>query len=1278
MNDLHPTDNAQAVLPQGTRIGESYVVVRLLGEGGSGQVYLCRDEWLDRHVAIKLFHRGSDVSAFEAELDALVALNHPNLLSVFDRGLHRDSRNYIVTAFIAGPSLRDLLVSDGAFGYAETHRLLRDLASGLEALHQRGIVHGDLKPENVLLRPLHDAHYAPVIIDLGFSGERDSRPERLAASPAYVAPERLVGGAMGPACDIYALALIAFEMITGGAPMARNDLAATVHAHLSAQRPTLPHRGAESAWPDGLESALQAGMALDPNRRPRSATALVESIHRALEPHLVDVVSARCPSCARANIDAGDYCSDCGVQALPTRCPSCGNGTDPCSSTRCLHCDRSLFSQRPPRRLTKQRRTARLGTRAILVALGDALERVEARFALESEIRRAGGQLLGQIGTQFVAVFERTRGVPTAAQQAMRVASVVHQRVLQSLELPGGALTMSIECGSEESGGIGVSHGKLQLDQQAAQEAIRLAWSAHLRGVGGVWVGTRATRLLPPGSMTERVGGDVRLQSLGSATLRLPTRTADQVARVREEQGTKGAAAVILASVNLESRRGAVGEFARLWVEQSDVAQLTVPGRGHQYRPLGLVKNLIRNALVDLPEHSDRVRRLAEVLTRAGDSRERARSDAHIVLRSLDDASDEAEPGLVEGGLSAILWRALDGLLPERLILAVEEASALSTHEASQLVRIVDRRGQGSCLVVGCQLPLPDSPLHDRFVIIDTEVELEDGGYAVLTSALPGLARIHGLADVLPRLTGGRASAVREFFTLATHLETQATDPARLSEIVHELATHPDTLRAAHLALLNADEARCLRAIAAVGQDAMYTVVAAMLSDIDVAGCFEVLSGLGFVEIDYSRYDGDEVAISVRDLGLEAWIRQEFHEEAAQTRRTVRQICQAGHAQLSIDLSCRFAVLVAEDGDTLEAVRLMHHAANVTRHDDPWLALKIFQQAASRLSASDARHSLLGRSLALEVSFAEVQVAALYADPEPVLARCDELQQQSLDVVEQALIDRARALALRRLGWSTEAIPVLERAIRVLAQHEHEESVFADLCETLAELHFEHGAFDDARRVVRLYFAATGAGPFVAGPQARVTSTGGTGATSVYDANTDTFGVVEQADERHVQRANLRMRLLLAQASLRLGQLAQAERELQAVRAQLPALAGTPVEADVDRAVASFEQANGRREEAIEAARRAARGYWRLGRDDDAAATLLWLLESLDSGEQQRQQFLTCLTELRPERPDIRRRVRAQVRPSRGPGRWIAITDPHLERSSRPSRTTLPTARAKS
>lgn len=1278
MNDAESANKVGTGLPPGTRIGESYVVVRPLGEGGSGQVYLARDEWLDRHVAVKLFHRGSDVAAFEAELDALAELNHPNVISVLDRGIHRDGRNYLVTAFIAGPSLRDVLASEGAFGFAETHRLLRELASGIEALHQRGIVHGDLKPDNVLLRPMHDARFAPVIIDLGFSGQRDSRPERLAASPAYVAPERLVGGAMGAPADIYALALIAFELLTGHSPMTRADLPATVHAHLSPQRPTLPVRSGGVPWPDGLEAALLQGIALDPKRRPRSPTALVEAIHRALEPHLVEIVSARCPSCARANIEAGDYCSDCGVQALPTRCPNCGNSTDPCLSTRCLNCDRSLVVHRSPRRPTKTQSVVRIGTRAVLVALGDALDRVDARFTLESEIRRSGGQLLGTVGAQFVATFERTRDVPTAAQQATRVAFAVHRRVCQALELPTSSFAIAVEAGSEEGSGFGVRRGQLELDQPAAREAVRLAWTARLHGEGGVWVGSHAARLLPPGSSSERIHDGVRVLELGGAALRLPLPTADFIAHAQAHRGADRAAAVILKASSADSRRAAVTEVSRAWCDQHGGGQIVVPGRGHQLRPLGVVKTLMRNALVDWPEVAGRTKRVAEALARSGDSRERARSDAQLLLRALAEVGEEAEFGLVDGALSALMWRAVDGLLPEQLVLSVEEASSLSIEEATQLLRLVEKRGPGSCLVLGCAAALPSSPLHVHFTILDADAILPDGGYAALTAVLPDLKRIPDLRDALPRLTGGRASSVRDVFALITHLATQAIDSSQLADILSQLADRPDTLRAAHLALLSSEEARCLRTIAAIGQDAMYSVVAILLADIDVAGCIEVLAGLGFVDVDYSRYDGGEVSISVRDPGLEAWIREEYAEEARAQRHAARQTCLSGHSQLSIDLGVRFATLVAEDGDSLEAVRLLLTAANQTRHEDPWLALKLLDQAAARLATGGGSSSLLGRSLGMEVALMQVQVSALHAEPEVVLAHCDDLQRQSLDVVEAAQVDRARAIALRRLGWAAEAFPVLERALRVLAEHEHEESLFADICEILAELHFEQGSFEDTRRVVRLYFAATGSGPFVAGPQARISSWREQGGASVYDANTDTFGVAERADEQHVQGANLRMRLLLAQASLHLDQVALGRRELEHVRGQAAKLAGTQIEADVALAAAAFLLHDGNVDAAVESVRHAARDYWRLGRDDEATAAILWILEQVDCGAERRQQFLTCLADLRPERPELRRRRASQVRSVRGAGRWVAITEPGADPMARPARGQTPNLRSKS
>jgi serine/threonine-protein kinase len=245
-------------------------------------VYLAHDERLDRRVAVKRMHasRGDDMDArrFEREAKIGASLSHPNLVSIFDTQQDEESV-LLVMEYVEGETLGDLL----ARGRVEPKRaaaIVRAVADALEHAHANGIVHRDIKPGNVLLGKDGTVKLADLGIAKAVERTEITGTGTVLGTPAYMAPEQLEGRDIGPAVDVYALATIAFEMLTGR--KARKGRTAVEIAHqvvneeppdASAENPGLPRATAE---------AVRVGMAKDPAERPRSAAALADRLEQSL------------------------------------------------------------------------------------------------------------------------------------------------------------------------------------------------------------------------------------------------------------------------------------------------------------------------------------------------------------------------------------------------------------------------------------------------------------------------------------------------------------------------------------------------------------------------------------------------------------------------------------------------------------------------------------------------------------------------------------------------------------------------------------------------------------------------------------------------------------------------------------------------------------------------------------------------------------------------------------------------------------------------------------
>jgi serine/threonine protein kinase len=252
-----------------------YRITDLLGEGGMSSVYGAYDALLERSVAIKMLRLDRDVPALEREARILAAVRHPNVVVVY--ALHNEERPpFLVMERIDGISL-DRWKAPKATAMRDSFVLLRGLADGLDAIHHAGLIHGDVKPSNVLIDRDGDVK----LIDVGLVPMLERmKPGQILGTPAYIAPERALGTisprAMAPRSDVYSFAVLAFELLTGTRPFDDDLQAALLDAHATRVAP----RPSEVSSLQGFDATFERALSKTPAHRPASAGAMMDELER--------------------------------------------------------------------------------------------------------------------------------------------------------------------------------------------------------------------------------------------------------------------------------------------------------------------------------------------------------------------------------------------------------------------------------------------------------------------------------------------------------------------------------------------------------------------------------------------------------------------------------------------------------------------------------------------------------------------------------------------------------------------------------------------------------------------------------------------------------------------------------------------------------------------------------------------------------------------------------------------------------------------------------------
>jgi putative ABC transport system permease protein len=270
-------------------IADRYLIDSELGQGGMGAVYLARDARHGRIVAVKVISpeavSGIGVLPFLREIATVAQLQHPNTLPLYDSG-EAAGHPFYVMPYIRGGSLRARLRAVTRLPPSEVARLTAGIAAGLHHAHEQRILHCDIKPENILLDGSH-----PYVMDFGIARKLHTEvlPWTLrreldfsAGTPAYVSPEQASGDVeLGPTSDIYSLACVVYEMLSGRPPFEGTTTQSVVTRRFLSPPPPLREFAPEV--PALLEAAVERGMALDPKRRPQRAPAFAQSVATGAE-----------------------------------------------------------------------------------------------------------------------------------------------------------------------------------------------------------------------------------------------------------------------------------------------------------------------------------------------------------------------------------------------------------------------------------------------------------------------------------------------------------------------------------------------------------------------------------------------------------------------------------------------------------------------------------------------------------------------------------------------------------------------------------------------------------------------------------------------------------------------------------------------------------------------------------------------------------------------------------------------------------------------------------
>ena len=277
----------------GQVVADRYHVVKKLGEGGMGQVYLAEHVKMGRRSAIKVMnpsmvHDPDAVARFNREASNASRIAHPNVCAIYDFGETPDGLIYLAMEFIEGEPLTDLLEREGggALPLARADDIFRQTADALQAAHDLGIVHRDLKPDNIMLTRRKGGGDTVKVVDFGIakavggdeSGQKVTKTGLVIGTPEFMSPEQLSGDTLDGRSDLYSLALVLYRMLTGKLPFEATTVQETMIKRLTDEPTKLADARPDLTFPPGLQPVLDTALARTPAERYQSVAKFAADI----------------------------------------------------------------------------------------------------------------------------------------------------------------------------------------------------------------------------------------------------------------------------------------------------------------------------------------------------------------------------------------------------------------------------------------------------------------------------------------------------------------------------------------------------------------------------------------------------------------------------------------------------------------------------------------------------------------------------------------------------------------------------------------------------------------------------------------------------------------------------------------------------------------------------------------------------------------------------------------------------------------------------------------
>ncbi|HEV2091846.1 MAG TPA: protein kinase, partial [Rubrobacter sp.] len=264
-----------------TRIDGRYTIERPLGSGGMAEVFLAHDGVLERGVALKVLrsqYRDDEefYERFGREARSAASLSHPNIVSIFDRGETPDGTCYIAMEYVSGGTLKERLDARGPMEPARALAVTAQVAEALGAAHERGVIHRDIKPQNILVTDTGHLKVTDFGIARAASAATISATNAVFGTAGYLSPEQALGEPATPRSDLYSLGIVLYEMLTGVVPYRADNPVAVCMKHVT--EPLTPPRRLDPTIPEAVDALVVKMLAKDPADRPASASELLDDI----------------------------------------------------------------------------------------------------------------------------------------------------------------------------------------------------------------------------------------------------------------------------------------------------------------------------------------------------------------------------------------------------------------------------------------------------------------------------------------------------------------------------------------------------------------------------------------------------------------------------------------------------------------------------------------------------------------------------------------------------------------------------------------------------------------------------------------------------------------------------------------------------------------------------------------------------------------------------------------------------------------------------------------